>query len=546
MKHLYRCLLYLFIALNLIGLGFFLLHGIGETVELLLGILGMANKEDAILPKLSQFPLFAMMLSFLVPILLCVWALYKEKVVMEAICFFVKSFVDAFRNLFVSLKPVEVVCVLILPFVASIYFALNIAVSYDEAFTYNYFTMKPFYYCMIFYPYPNNHVLHTLLTNVTDLIPFGSVLFKMRLSVIFISLFTWLIGYSFVKKYYTSRVALIVVGLASVCYMSIFYSFMSRGYAFVVLGFVVCLYAAYNIIYKGNRIRDWMFFVTAGVLGCYTIPSFLYAFATVNVLILIYNYKNIKYQFGANVIAGALVILAYAPIMVVDGMAALTSNQFVQHVSRVDIIEGVSAFYIAMYADIVGVPFWADWVILVPLVLTIWQKDKKHLVVWGVLMIAPIAIIFVHAVNPFYRTFLYYSFGLMFLMVVPFQQSLEKISKPIIIGSLLAIQIFAIYNFNTVVRIDEGFNTIAGEISEEFFKEGQTIVFPCIASANYEFEANIRGLNGKSIHFLNNEKANADTINNCDYVILEVARDQTVNKQPYYSSWHQNVYKNKK
>lgn len=545
MKHLYRCLLYLLITILLGVLGFILLHGVGESAKILLHTLGMTEKQDAILAKLLMLPQVIVVLPCLLLIGLSILALSYEKEVAGGIRFFIRTFVDAFRNLLVSLSLLEVVCILALPFIASVYFAWNIAVSYDEAITYNYFTMKPFYYCMIFYPYPNNHVLHTLLTNVTDLIPFLPVLFKMRLSVIFISLLTWLIGYSFLKKYYTSRVALVVVGLASVCYMSLFYSFMSRGYAFVILGFVVCLYAAFNIIYKGNRTKDWLIFVTVGVLGCYTIPSFLYAFATVNVLILVYNYKNIKYQFWANIIAGLLVLLAYTPIMLVDGISALTSNQFVQHISRADILVGISDFYVAMYADIVGVPFWADWLILIPLLFSIWQKDKKHLVLWAILMLAPIVIIFAHAVNPFYRTFLYYSFGLIFLMVVPFQEYLEKVSKPFIIACIVGVQLFAIYHFNSVVRADEGFNTIAGEVSKEFFNEEDSIVFPCIASANYEFEANIRGLNGKNIHFLNNERADADTINNCDYVILEVARDETVNKKPYYSSWHQNVYKNK-
>ena len=68
---------------------------------------------------------------------------------------------------------------------------------------------------------------------------------------------------------------------------------MSRGYAFMVLAFVVCMYATFNIISKGNRNKDWMFFAISGALGCYAIPSFLYPFATLNVIILFYNYKNI-------------------------------------------------------------------------------------------------------------------------------------------------------------------------------------------------------------------------------------------------------------
>lgn len=545
MKHLYRCLLYVLLVALLAILGMILFNGVEASLDSLLVHTDLLDKRDAILPHTEYLSLPIVILGFLLPIVLIICGLWKESVVMKAIGFFVRSFADAFRNLFSNLKLIEIICVLAIPFAVSIYFANDIAVSYDEAITYNYFTIKPFYYCMIFYPYPNNHVLHTLLTTLTDQLPFLSALVKMRIPAILFSLLTWLIGYSFLKKYYSSRVAMVVVGLASVCYLSIYYSFMSRGYAFMVLAFVICLYAAFNIIYKGNRLKDWMFFVVAGVLGAYTIPSFLYPFSTVNVLILIYNYKNIKYQFWANVIVGILVIVAYAPIMIVDGVAALTSNQFVQHIARGEIFQNIPLFYLGMFSDIVGVPYWAASILLIPFIFTIIQKDKKHLMLWTIFLLAPFVLIIAHAVNPFYRTFLYYNFAAFFLMAVPFQKYLERIPMYIVILGVIVIQCFAVYSFDSKIRIREGFNTDASEVSNKFFQKGRSIVFPCIASSNYEFEANVRGLND-DIHFLNNEKANVDTINNYEYVILEIRRDVTEHKKPFYSTPRQNIYKNEK
>lgn len=543
MKHLYRCVLYILLTSLIVALGSVLIIGTESIIDWLIDVAGLATKREALQPFLSQLTLPLVVIILFSAISLILLGLWKEKIILKYAKTFFKYWLDAFKNLFSSLKTVEIICVLAVPFAASIYFANVISVSYDEAITYNFFTIKPFYYCMIFYPYPNNHVLHSLLTNITEYTPFVSALFSIRIPAILASLFTWLIGYSFLKKYYTSRVAIVVIGLASVCYLSIYYSFMSRGYAFMVLAFVVCMYAAFNIIQKGNRTKDWMFFVVAGVLGCYTIPSFLYPFATLNVLILVYNYKNIKRQFWANLIAGILVILVYAPIMLVDGISALASNQFVQHVERVDILKGIYSFYVAMFADIGGVPYWMNILILVPFVLTVIQKDKWHLSLWIIFLLAPFVLIFLHAVNPFYRTFLYYNFAILFLIVVPFRKYLERISKYVIILVLLVVQLFAIYTFDSKVRINEGFNTDAAQVSEQYFKEGQTVVFPCIASANYEFEANVRGLSDY-IFFLNNEQANVDTINNYDYVILEIRRDVTVNKRPYYSTSEQNIYKN--
>lgn len=543
MKHLYRCILWLLLVVLTMVLGAVLMLGAGAVMDLLVSIAGLGEKKDLLHPYFASLSSLTIGVPLVLLISLVLFGLLKEAFMLKSLQVCLGYWVDAFRNLFVSLKAIELVGVLVIPFAASIYFAHHIAVSYDEAITFNFFTIKPFYYCMIFYPYPNNHVLHSLLTNLTEYIPYVSALFAMRIPAILASLLTWLIGYSFLKKYYSARVAIVVVGLASACYLSIYYSFMSRGYAFMVLAFVVCMYASFNIIYKGSRIKDWMFFVVAGVLGCYTIPSFLYPFATLNVLILIYNYRNVKHQIVANAIAGLLVILLYSPIMIVDGVAALTSNQFVQHISRGDILEGLPFFVLAMYSDIVGVPNCFVALMVIPFVLTIFQRDRWHLSLWLVFLIAPIVLILLHAVNPFYRTFLYYNFIVFFLMTVPFKDYLEKVSKYIIIFLILVTQFFSVYIFDSVIRAREGFNTDASEVSDKFFEKGQTIVFPCIASANYEFEANVRGLSD-SIHFLNNDKASADTINNCDYVIIEVGRDMTINKKAFYSTSRQNVYKN--
>lgn len=543
MKHLYRCILYLLLLSLVVVFGSVLFWGNEPLLRWAAGIVGIADSQAALQSVLSLFSLPIVSSLLCVAIIIVLVGLYKQDFVLHSLQAFFRTWVNAFRNLFSSLKSVEIVCVLAIPFAASIYFGNVIAVSYDEAITYNLFTIKPFYYCMIFYPYPNNHVLHSLLTNITEYTPFVSTLFSIRIPAIMSSLLAWLIGYSFLKKYYSSRVAIIVVALASVCYLSIYYSFMSRGYAFIVLAFIVCLYAAFNIIHKGSRRKDWMFFVVSGVLGCYAIPSFLYPFATLNVLILIYNYKHIKHQIWANFIAGLFILLAYLPIILVDGSAALTSNQFVQHINRLDILQGISAFYLVMFADIVGVPVWLDVLIVIPFVVTVIQKDKWHLSLWVIFLLAPFILVMLHAVNPFYRTFLYYNFVIFFLMTVPFRTYLERVPKYIIILLLLVVQLIGVYTFDSKIRIKEGFNTDAAQVSEKFFKEGQTIVFPCIASANYEFEAHVRGLSN-SIDFLNEEQANADTINNYDYVILEVGRDRTVNKKPFYSTSRQNIYKN--
>ena len=57
--------------------------------------------------------------------------------------------------------------VLTIPLACSIYYAIRLPVTYDEAWTYLYFTINSPLVSASFYPAPNNHILFSLLARVT-------------------------------------------------------------------------------------------------------------------------------------------------------------------------------------------------------------------------------------------------------------------------------------------------------------------------------------------------------------------------------------------
>lgn len=546
MKYLFRAIAGTAFLITLLLLGLMLSVGAQGVIELMLKLVGVNVEQHIIVAFTEQTSDIFIYSLLILNILFVILAVWHEKYFIRKINNALHYIRNAFVNLFTSLNFPEAFIMIIIPLLASIYFALNIPVSYDEAATYNYFTVKPFYFSMIFYPYPNNHVLHSLVTNLTEYIPFLPPLFCLRLPVILTSLFTWLIVYSFIKKYYNSNTALLVLGLMTAMFLSIYYSFMSRGYAFLVLAFVICMYASFNIINQANKNKDWMFFVLAGALGCYAIPSFLYPFATLNAVILVNNYKGIKKQVIANVFAGVLVVLLYSPIMFVDGIAALTSNQFVQQVDRAFIIHNIFHFCQAMIAEIVGAPLFFIYILLIPLGYALLRKDKKYIMLWMIFMFAPFILLLLHSVSPFYRTFLYYNFIIAFLFFIPFHSQLGKLHKLPVLLLVLFVQSIGVYSFNEQIGIKEGFNTDVSKVVKTYFKDSNKILFPCIASENYKFEAKVRGLD-TLIDFQENEEINIDTLSmSYDYIIVEKKRDRTVQRQPYASSDKQNIYKNEK
>ena len=314
---------------------------------------------------------------------------------------------------------------------------------------------------------------------------------------------------------------------------------MSRGYALMVMCTVICFYVAYNII-KGDKKRDWVYYGIFSIIGTYTFPSFLYPLATINVLLLIFKFKDLKKIIVINLFIGVCVFLAYLPIIIVDGLGALTNNSFVQKVSRIDILHGILYFYRGMIIDITGINFSLLWLILLlPILLVLKNKDK--LIIWTVLIVAPFVLIFTQAVNPFYRTFLYYNFFIVFLYFTSLEYFLKFIPLKFCYFVIL-VQIISVLHFANTISEKETFNSDVNNVVICFFKGNTSIIFPCTASANYIFEAKTRGLEDR-ITFGNDNRASADTIHGSQYIIIQQSLDDTKILKPTYKSENQNIYR---
>lgn len=453
--------------------------------------------------------------------------------------------VSVFKNVWKDVKTKEAVAILSIPFVASVYFGLTVPVSYDEAWTFLGFTSKQFYYCMVYYPYPNNHVFHSLIVNITQEIPLFDILFRMRIPVIITALLTWSIAYSFIKKYYSVKVAIFVVALSAVLFRSVYYSFLSRGYGMVALFFVIALYAAFNIIHHENRKKDWMFFCISGILGCYAVPSFLYPFATINLFIFVYNYKHIVSQVVANVVTGCMVLLLYTPIFLTSGFKALSANQFVstENRTRLDVLVELPSFFYDMLENFFKVPPIIILIIIViALLFALKYRNKQTLILWTVLVITPFILLFTHSVIPFHRTFIYYCFGIMFLIGISMSDVIERIPKTALIIVLAIIQILSVIHFKMNIAEDETFNTYANDVTDKILEKDKTYLvnYPHIV---FDMQTHGYDMSKVTLQEATVSWANTDTIKGYDYIAIYKVNDQTKYRKLFYSNKMLNVYK---
>ncbi|HMI06569.1 MAG TPA: glycosyltransferase family 39 protein [Flavobacterium sp.] len=438
--------------------------------------------------------------------------------------------------------------ILVLPVFASVYYALAMPVSFDEAWTFLNFTQKGFAESVTHYPAPNNHVLHSLVTNVTYYIPFLSDLMKLRLPSIFISLASLLLLYRFVSKHFDIKTALVVVGVSSVFFLNIYYSYMSRGYSLVSLCFIAALYSAFNIVKADNEKRNWMYFSAFSIIGFFTMPSFLYPFITLNFFILVSRHKNLRLQVISTAITGICVLLLYLPIICHDGIMAIIHNRYVTPIGFAATATGLFPYFGNAITEITGI----HWAIIVLLLIVgvgfLYKSKEKLLLSFALIMIlSPVILLLVHRLLPFSRVFNYYSVVFILLIVLPYRSLLQKTGLKAIIVLILLLQGLFVFNFNSKIEAyedkDLAINITASKVIPKIIGDYRYLFNFVLLESNLEFELVSKGYKNYSIKSVGIPNMSTDTISGYDFIIINTEFDQTKNSKVFYATPYYNIYK---
>ncbi|GAB6123812.1 hypothetical protein [Dysgonomonas termitidis] len=456
----------------------------------------------------------------------------------------------ALMNLFNDVKTTDML-ILAIPFFATVYFGLTVPVHFDEAATYIGFASKPLYYCMLHYPEPNNHILHSVILHFTTLLPYTDLLVKVRIPAILLSLLTWMVCWSFLKRYYKTNTALFVTGLYPVVFMSLLYGFSSRGYYLVLLFLIIALYAAYNIIHDGNRKKDWLFFSVSSILGFYAMSSFLYPFVTLNVILLVFYPKGLKRQLLSGAFISAAVLLLYSPVILLEGFASIGNNGYVTPRDRLAVLKELFPFLGTALRDISGVEWYVVLSVLVlSLLALVINKDKRRLSVAAVWLLAPVLLLTVHSVIPFSRTFSYYGFILVFIAGISFEKYTGKLNRRVLTGLVVIVQLACCFHFNSKIRAYMPYDYAMDEMARFVLRDADTCFY---ASLYGKVQFAFRQLRKNPDMPVPDERlirtsrvgyTSADTIVNYRYVLIDRDLDKTYWRMPVYQNKYQNVYVN--
>ena len=441
------------------------------------------------------------------------------------------------------------VYVLLVSVVTSVYYCLTLPVSFDESCTFILFTNKGFYTAISQYPAPNNHVLFSILTTLTNQIPTLSNLLKIRLVSISVNILTLLSLYRFISVFFNQKMALLIVCVFSLLFLNIYYSYMARGYGLVNLFFINCLYYTFKIC---NHIPTRITFVWLGLfslLGLYTIPTFIYPILTLYTFIVLIKphlFWSLITLFIIVLILGAIL---YSPIMYSCGIESITNNRFVKPMSLLQSLKSLPFYYPSAISQITGIHWSVLAILLSWSYYKIVQSGHKFEIYFAtVCILAPAVLICIQRVNPFARVFNYYSLLLVLIIFLPYKYYIESLKLRSIIYAIVVFQIILLFNFNSRILNYEDKDCALNITSDTIIKQmtGNKKYFLNGTLLRYNLEFNLLSKKYQNYTIVEPEKKyiNADTIDNYDFVVTELEWDKTKKKKPLFVTKYYTIYSN--
>lgn len=547
MKKVIYHLLILNITIVSCFLAWTLIVGYTTSIESLLKLSNQQSNHDKVFALMTKSKFYGAQIIELFLILGLVFLFLKrENFYTTGITVF-KYVNNALRrllsNFFHSSGPI----IVFIPLATCIYCAFVIPVSYDEAYTYLSFTTKTPLTSALYYPLPNNHILHSIITNFTHYIPFLSDLVCLRISNIFITFLMWMICFSFWKKFYSEKFSLILTGISSMLFMSVYYSYMSRGYELVSLFFVVSLYCTYQIIQHSSEKRYWIIFSISSILGFYTMPSYLYPFLTLHACLLLGRSPLIRSQKSSFFSTIAIVAVIYTPIILVNGLKAIVGNVYVQPIPRLVLIEKLPSFFSETLQTIFGIP----WLFIAPLMAisllyVVYKKDSFHIKTISIFIAAPFLLLGVHSVIPFPRTFYYYSVIVAFLCLYPAYSFIQRFSTKTILLCVIVAQVLLFVNFTNVITEYENYSISSHHIITQIIGAKNYFINSEQFDIFLRFELQTSGYKSVVPNVVFPPvKMSSDTMTSYDYVVIDKKYDMTQNRKPTYTNRLSNIYSSK-
>lgn len=194
-----------------------------------------------------------------------------------------------------------------------------------------------------FYPIPNNHVFYNFTSwLVAQGFP-GQVPVIMRLPALLVATAGTALSYALLSRVCNFRVATLVTALFGLTRLTLICAASGRGYYFQVVCMQAACFCVVELLTHGRcRRLAWALFVFTGVIGLYTVPTYVAPLASLSGVLLAGGLAfepNKRRGFlrqlaGAGLVIGTTTAVLYAPVGCVSGWPRLLGNRYLASVAQ--------------------------------------------------------------------------------------------------------------------------------------------------------------------------------------------------------------------
>ncbi|GAC1375437.1 MAG: hypothetical protein NVSMB30_19510 [Hymenobacter sp.] len=221
--------------------------------------------------------------------------------------------------------------------------------EYDDPVSYEVFVSKGWLATSAYYPIPNNHVFSNTISLLFYQLNEG-FWWSMRAPVLLISSGASVFLFAGLLRRAGYRVAAVSTTLFSFLQLSLYQAGVGRGYWLLILLASIAFFCTLVLAERRHQQRAaWAGLLVACVLGCYTVPTFVY------VMVSAFAYLGWEFwrrrhwrALGELAAVGALIGLAslalYTPLLLVSGLQKLVGNGFVVALPAATFWRGLPAY----------------------------------------------------------------------------------------------------------------------------------------------------------------------------------------------------------
>ncbi len=258
----------------------------------------------------------------------------------------------------------------------SLYHILNTYMTYDEMWSYNYYTSNHFYYSFFTY---SGYPFFEMISHVFKWLPFP-MKFNLRLSSFIFGMATCVLLYACLRKQFKDHF-IATAGVIAFAFMpaTTIYMVLARGVVHELFFAVAGIFTFLFWLQQPGQQRFLVIYFFAGLLGIYAMPThailLLFMLVYGSWHLLKHDKKKVGVFIKVNLFILGLSLLIYLPMLVITGFSVM-KGILGRRVASIDVIAWLPRFVKATLLYYSGYHYTLLALLLLGMAIVLWKKNR--------------------------------------------------------------------------------------------------------------------------------------------------------------------------